>query len=88
MNCEDNALGVVNTICTIVFGTQHPFKANGTIRAVFDGMTIATDACSLAKNIDGAEIPVLDLLKDCIGNLSELIEKSEPKSIMENSYNS
>ena len=37
---------------------------------------------------DGAEIPVLELLKDCIGNLSELIEKSEPKTMLENSYNS
>ena len=43
VSCLDNSLGVVNTICTIQFGTHHPLKANGTVRVVFSGMTIATD---------------------------------------------
>jgi hypothetical protein len=47
VTCLDNSLGVVNTICTIQFGTHHPLKANGTVRVVFSGMSVATDQCSL-----------------------------------------
>jgi hypothetical protein len=47
INCNNNALGVKNTICTIKFGTQNPLKADGKIRLVFSGMTIATDVCKL-----------------------------------------
>lgn len=32
VSCLDNSLGVLNTICTMEFGTNHPLKANGTIR--------------------------------------------------------
>lgn len=42
----NNALGVKNTICTINFGTQNPLKADGKLRLVFSGMTVATDVCS------------------------------------------
>jgi len=45
INCLNNALGVKNTICTILFETQNPLKADGKIRLVFSGMTIATDVC-------------------------------------------
>jgi hypothetical protein len=45
ISCLNNALGVKNTICTIVFGTQNPLKADGKIILVFKGMTIATDVC-------------------------------------------
>jgi len=37
---------------------------------------------------DSAEIPVLDLLRDSIKNLSDLMDGSLPKSMVENSYNS
>jgi hypothetical protein len=47
ISCLSNALGVQNTICTIVFGTQHPLKADGKIRIVFSGMTVATDVCQV-----------------------------------------
>jgi len=45
VSCLDTSLGVLNTICDITFGTHHPLKANGTIRIVFSGMTVATDNC-------------------------------------------
>ena len=35
---------------------------------------------------ENASVPVLELLKDCIKNLSELMTKSEPKVLIENSY--
>ena len=41
----NNALGVKNTICTINFGTQNPLKADGKLRLVFSGMTVATNVC-------------------------------------------
>lgn len=47
VSCLDNSLGVINTICTINFGTHHPLKANGTIRIQFSGMIVATDNCIL-----------------------------------------
>ena len=46
-NCADNALGVVNTYCTIVFGTSNPLLKNGYIRLSLSGMTIATNVCYL-----------------------------------------
>jgi hypothetical protein len=46
ISCLNNALGVKNTICTIVFGTQNPLKADGKIRLVFSGMTVATNVCN------------------------------------------
>ena len=45
IECLNNALGVKNTKCTIKFGTQHPLKADGKIKLIFSGMTIATDIC-------------------------------------------
>lgn len=45
ISCLSNALGVKNTICTIVFGTQNPLKADGKIRLVFSGMSVATNVC-------------------------------------------
>ncbi len=46
ITCLNNALGVKNTICTIGFGTQNPLKADGKIRIVFAGVTVATNVCS------------------------------------------
>ena len=45
LSCTDNYLGALNTICTIIFGTQSPLKADGTITLVLSGMDIATDVC-------------------------------------------
>lgn len=45
ISCEDNYLGVKNTICEITFGTQNPFKADGSLTVVFSGINIATDDC-------------------------------------------
>lgn len=45
IECRNNALGVKNTICTIVFGTQNPLKADGKVRLSFSGMTVATNVC-------------------------------------------
>jgi hypothetical protein len=47
-NCVENFLGVENTICTIVFGTQNPLKADGKIILVFSGINVATSTCSVA----------------------------------------
>ena len=43
--CDDNYLGVLNTICTATFGTQNPLKADGVITLVLSGMNVATDVC-------------------------------------------
>lgn len=43
INCIQNNLGVENTICTIVFGTQSPLKADGKITMAFSGMNVATN---------------------------------------------
>ena len=56
ISCTHNALGVKNTICNITFGTQNPLKADGKIRLVFSGMTIATDLCELYQP-NGTLIP-------------------------------
>lgn len=53
--CRDNYLGVLNTICTVTFGTQNPLKADGTITLVFSGMNIATDVCHVYLP-DGTEV--------------------------------
>jgi hypothetical protein len=45
ISCLDNSVGVLNTICTINFGTQNPLAADGKINLVFSGMTIATNVC-------------------------------------------
>jgi archaellum component FlaF (FlaF/FlaG flagellin family) len=55
--CLDNSLGVENTICTIVFGTQNPLLANGNIRIVFSGMTVATNVCQFILT-NGTNLPV------------------------------
>ena len=47
LSCTDNYLGALNTICTIVFGTQNPLKADGVITLVLNGMNIATDVCEV-----------------------------------------
>jgi hypothetical protein len=47
VTCQDNALGVVSTYCTIVFGTSNPLLANGYIRLALSGMTVSTDMCYL-----------------------------------------
>lgn len=47
VTCQDNALGVVSTYCTIVFGTSNPLLANGFIRLSVSGMTVATNMCYL-----------------------------------------
>ena len=57
VNCQDNALGVVNTYCTINFGTTNPLLADGKIRISLSGMTVATDTCFLYF-INGIQIPV------------------------------
>ena len=45
LSCQDNYLGVLNTKCTILFGTQSPLKADGIITLSLSGMSIATDVC-------------------------------------------
>lgn len=50
VSCLNNALGVKNTICTIDFGTQNPLKADGNLRVVFSGMTVATNVCKFYSN--------------------------------------
>jgi hypothetical protein len=47
VSCQDNALGVVSTYCTVTFGTSHPLLANGYIRLALSGMTVATNLCYL-----------------------------------------
>ena len=44
-DCDDVYLGALNTRCTVVFGTQNPLKADGSITLVFAGMNVATDTC-------------------------------------------
>lgn len=56
-SCQDNALGVVSTYCTITFGTSNPLLANGYIRLSLSGMTVATNMCYLYYS-NGTSIPV------------------------------
>ena len=55
ISCEENFLGVENTICEVTFGTQSPLKADGVITLVFSGMDVATDECALILP-SGAEV--------------------------------
>ena len=57
VNCADNALGVVNTYCTITFGTSNPLLKNGYIRLSLSGMTVATNVCYFYYS-NGTSIPV------------------------------
>lgn len=57
VTCQDNAVGVVSTYCTIVFGTSNPLLANGNIRLTLSGMTVATSTCFLYRS-NGTAIPV------------------------------
>lgn len=47
VECDENFLGVLNTVCRIKFGTQNPLRANGRITLVLSQMSIATDDCSV-----------------------------------------
>jgi len=55
--CQDNAIGVVNTYCTVTFGTSNPLLASGNIRLSLSGLTVATSTCSLTAS-NGTVIPV------------------------------
>jgi len=57
VTCQDNALGVVSTYCTITFGTSNPLLSNGYIRLSLSGMTVATNICYLYQS-NGTSIPV------------------------------
>lgn len=47
VGCQDNAIGVINTYCTINFGTSNPLLASGVIRLSLSGITVATNICYL-----------------------------------------
>lgn len=57
ISCQDNALGVANTYCTVVFGTSNPLLATGKIRLSLSGLTVATSTCFLYF-INGTAISV------------------------------
>jgi hypothetical protein len=57
VTCQDNAIGVVNTFCTIMFGTSNPLLASGNIRLSLSGLTVATSTCKLYL-FNGTAIPV------------------------------
>lgn len=57
ISCQDNAIGVVSTYCTINFGTSNPLLAYGNIRVSLSGMTVATNTCFLTA-ANGTNIPV------------------------------
>lgn len=57
ISCRDNAIGVVNTYCTVNFGTSNPLLVSGNVRIKFSGMTVATNRCYLSA-ASGASIPV------------------------------
>lgn len=57
ISCQDNAIGVVSTYCTIQFGTSNPLLAKGNIRLSLSGMTVATNTCFLTAS-NGTSIPV------------------------------
>jgi len=57
VTCQDNAVGVVNTYCTILFGTSNPLLASGNIRLSLSGMTVSTSTCFLYQS-NGTQIPV------------------------------
>lgn len=59
VSCQDNAVGVVSTYCTINFGTSNPLLAAGNIRVSLSGLTVATNTCFLtSSNNNSASIPV------------------------------
>ena len=47
ISCSQNYLGVRNTVCEIVFGTQNALRADSNITVVFSGMGVATDLCEV-----------------------------------------
>ena len=55
LSCVDNYLGALNTICSVVFGTQHPLKADGRIKLQLNGMSIATNICHVYLS-DGTQV--------------------------------
>jgi hypothetical protein len=57
VSCQDNAIGVVSTYCTIQFGTSNPLLGNGNLRVSLSGMTVATSTCFLTSS-NGTSIPV------------------------------
>lgn len=57
VSCQDNAVGVVNTYCTVVFGTTNPLLASGNIRISLSGLTVSTSICTLTIS-NGTSIPV------------------------------
>ncbi len=57
VNCHDNAVGVINTYCTINFGTSNPLLKAGNIRVSLSGLTVATNTCYLTSS-NGTSIPV------------------------------
>lgn len=57
VSCHDNAVGVVNTYCTVVFGTSNPLLSDGNIRLSLSGLTVSTATCLLYFS-NGTEIPV------------------------------
>jgi hypothetical protein len=57
VSCQDNAVGVVSTYCTIQFGTSNPLLANGNIRISLSGINVSTDICYLTAS-NGTSIPV------------------------------
>lgn len=56
-SCQDNAIGVLSTYCTVIFGTSNPLLASGRIRLSLSGMTVATSKCFLYDS-NGTEIVV------------------------------
>lgn len=57
VSCQDNAVGVVSTYCTIFFGTSNPLQASANIRVSLSGLTVATNTCYLTSS-NGTSIPV------------------------------
>jgi len=56
ISCQDNAVGVVNTYCTVLFGTTNPLLASGSIRISLSGLTVSTSTCFLTTS-NGTIIP-------------------------------
>ena len=57
VSCQDNAVGVVSTYCSINFGTSNPLLSAGNIRVSLSGLTVATNMCFLTSS-NGTSIPV------------------------------
>jgi hypothetical protein len=56
ISCQDNAVGVISTYCTINFGTSNPLLASGSLRVSLTGLTVATNICYLTST--NGSIPV------------------------------